>query len=763
MLKRVLRLCCLFSVVMLAGSCRKKAFDEFYGRPGSLAPPIYQQLQAKGNFTNLLVLIDKSGYKQTLSASGSWTFFAANDEAFKKYFQEAGISGIAAISDQQAEAIVRYSMVYDAEKSDRLSDYFSSKGFIENAAWRRRTVYYDFVYDGKNAQNEDIKVIAYNRNSPTAFVATDFNNKNIPVFLDAYMQIKGLGAADYEAFYPGSTYSGFNVGPASVLADQKDIEAENGVIHVVDHVLVPPLSIDQYINQTADYSAFKNLLDKFVTYNVNADISHKYAVLSGKTANVYVKTYAGLAYSPNNENYMKADANDAQTDSYSIVAPNNAAVARYAKEVLLKYYPSGTTLDQLAVLRSDIIQAFVNAHMFTNALWPGKFNNTPNYLGENLNLNQANDVVEKKALSNGLFYGTSKAQNANIFASVYGKVFLDPKFSIMRAALDRYGFTTRLQSPSSKYMLIPIADAILQKAGFTYNPQAFPNNPIRFNGNTDEAILKHIVGTHVIDLNGRESIPDINAGEGFLLSAANEPDNYEYIRYKNGQLFSAGTIDSSYTAINGTVPGTHPASIGVDSLASGSNGPVIYSKGLLMYTDNNVGASIERGGMNPTDPYYYFFQYLKNNINLYNPATKQIIGVDLGISYTIFIPTNAQMLQAVRDGVLPGTFTSTTVTPTLNPTDEDQKNLVERFIRYHILNKVTIAADGNLLRKGLKETLLKNGLGDPVVVNITENTTTSLKVQDSFGNIATVINPLSSLLANRTVIHQIDTYLKYSF
>ena len=36
--------------VFVLSSCKKKAFDEYYNRPDSLAAPIYQQLQARGNF-----------------------------------------------------------------------------------------------------------------------------------------------------------------------------------------------------------------------------------------------------------------------------------------------------------------------------------------------------------------------------------------------------------------------------------------------------------------------------------------------------------------------------------------------------------------------------------------------------------------------------------------------------------------------------------------------------------------------------------------
>ena len=71
----------LAAVVILSGC--KKSFDDYYKRPENLEPPIYQQLEAKGNFKNILAAIDKAGYKSILSAAGYWTFFAPHDSAFQ--------------------------------------------------------------------------------------------------------------------------------------------------------------------------------------------------------------------------------------------------------------------------------------------------------------------------------------------------------------------------------------------------------------------------------------------------------------------------------------------------------------------------------------------------------------------------------------------------------------------------------------------------------------------------------------------------------
>ena len=63
----------LLLLLALLTGCQKKEFDAYYSRPDNLAQPIYQQLASRGNFKHLLALIDKAGYKTTLSTAGYWT------------------------------------------------------------------------------------------------------------------------------------------------------------------------------------------------------------------------------------------------------------------------------------------------------------------------------------------------------------------------------------------------------------------------------------------------------------------------------------------------------------------------------------------------------------------------------------------------------------------------------------------------------------------------------------------------------------------
>ncbi|MEJ5995706.1 fasciclin domain-containing protein [Pedobacter sp. Du54] len=728
----------LLTLIILLTGCRKKEFDEFYGRPENLGDPIYQQLEEKGNFTKFLECIDKSGYKEALSASGSWTVFAPTDAAFAKYLTDNNIS---TITPELASSIVRYSMTYDGEKVEKLTDYFSNKGFIKNNAFRRRTVYYDFVYDAVDNNGNAIKAVASNRNG--GFVTTDFNNKNLPYYFAPFMGFAGLSPTDYTYFYPSSTYTGKNVGPANIVEGQYNISAENGFIHVIDRVLVPPLSIDQYVSAKPEYSSFKGLLDKFVSYNLNTDISHRYEVLSGKAANVYVKNYSTLlAFAPNNENFLKLDANDAQQGSYSIFAPTNEAVNTYAKNVLLKYWGKRgvKNLNELYVVAADVIKDFVNSHLFLNPVWPSKFASSLNALGDESKRTLA-DVVDKQALSNGYLYGINKAQDANVFSTVYGNVNLDPDYSIMKQAINFFGLTIPLKTPTLRYLIVMIPNETLIKMGFYYDP-FYPNAPIR----GDNQAFKRILQTSIIPL-GERAVPNIATGSGIL-----EASNGEYVKYNAGKLISAGTEDSVLV---------NKQTIPVDSIATAVNGAAVYGKEALTYTVVPIGKRIEKYGTLATDPYYDFFQYLKNS-PLYTASTGAFTGLTDGVFYTVFIPNKAAIIQAVKDGILPGNVT--TGVPTYNSTNALDQNKVARFLQYHIINKATVASDGQ--KSGEFESLLKNDGGDAAKITVTVNTTTTLTLRDVANRTTNVLlgpTDASNVLSNRAVIHQINNYLRYQF
>lgn len=734
--KIIQKLLLYFSLLLIITGCRKQAFDDFYGRPANLAPAIYQQLQAKGNFTNLLACIDKSGYKTTLSSAGYWTFFAPNDDAFKQYFIDNKLQSVTQIDSVTAGKIVKYSLIYNAFQTDHIADFQSSAGWVANSAFKRRTTYYDGVY--ANANSPTGYAISQNRNAST-YLFGDNNNKYIPYFYDSFMSARGLSATDYNYFYPASTYTGFNVDAGAVV--NKNIVAENGVIHEVNRVVTPLPSLEQYLSANSNYSAFQQILEKYlVSYFVNTDATHRYQVLTGSSAQVAVKLYSGsLGFSPNNENYLKLQDNDGQSDGYSLFVPNNTAFNNYMTEVILENYKS---IDKLPI---NVIIDLMNAHMWQTTVWPTKFSSTNNVQGEPARFNAGTDVIDKKVCSNGVFYGTNKVQLANVFNSVYARPYLDPNYSLMTRALD-VSLRYIIINPSIKVTLFMMSDATLRGLGFDYSTasSAFtytaPGTTTVIVGSVAQNTLLRLLNTHVV-LTPNGELNNLS-GSGIV-----ETYNGEYIKYNNNTVFAAGNVDANQV-------------VTVSSSRITNNGPVYYTNGgVLQYTNNNVGFHIAKYATKTTDPFYMFYQYLLN-CPLYAASTQSINGIQAGVNYTIFIPTNAAMQDAVNKGFLPGTGTGAVKVPNYNPTTQADKDLVSRFIQYHILNKTTVVPDGK--KSGIFPTLLTNSAGNPATFTITNNLG-SMQITDSKATVANLVPATSNVLSNLTVIHQIDTFLKYTY
>lgn len=726
------------------GACKKKAYDDFYARPAGLEPPIYQQLQAKGNFKSLLAVIDKAGYKDILGAAGYWTFFAPHDSAFQVYFKEKNINGVEQIDSSTCRKLVTYCLVYNAFKKERIGDYQTNIGWDPNNAFRRRTANYTGVYDGTDTSGKAIKAIASNRNNNgvTFYVDADNNNKYIPYFVDNFMKAKGLTGTDYNYFYPNAVYTGFNVADASVTV--QDVTAENGVVHIINKVITVLPGLDEYISSNPNYSEFKKLFDKFlIAYSLNTGATQKYQSINGGSAQIFTKIYnSNLAFSPNNENFLKLQDNDGQSNCYTMFVPTNAVLLNYINTVLLEKYPS------VNALPINVIYDFVNAHLWQTAVWPSKFKSTYNFLGEEARFDAAADVVDKKILSNGIFYGTSKVQEANVFSSVYAKAYLDPNYTMMTSLLNQE-LKYQLINLNQKYTLFLISNSVLNAAGY-FVDQTVSNDPnfqwrytppgggTTLTGSSALVRLLRVINTHVVVGTDITSV----AGDGVAMTYSGE-----FIRYKANQVFGAGNV----------IAGVNPKAT---ASKKAKNGTVYYLDAILNFSEKLVGADIILLGTPTSSPFNYFFQYL-NNASIFNKTTGDIVGVAGGTFYTVFIPDNAAILKAVNDGMLPGTGTAPNKVPNFNPTSLSGKDSVNNFVYYHILNKKNVATDG--VESGAFETLFKKANGDATTVFVNNSVVNAMTLTDLSGRSAAVTFANSNYLSNRCTIHLINNYLKLTY
>jgi hypothetical protein len=291
-----------------------------------------------------------------------------------------------------------------------------------------------------------------------------------------------------------------------------------------------------------------------------------------------------------------------------------------------------------------------------------------------------------------------------------------------------------------------MSDAVINAAGYTYNSTSntWSYTPPGGSTTSGEAVrqrLLRILNTSVIP----QELTNL-AGSGIVAAY-----NSELIKWNNNQVISIGSQDAGKI-------------VKVDSIKTARNGRVYYLDGLLTFTDTAIGRHIIKlGGVSAASSnYYYFAQYLQNSTAYNNnPGTTfgEIVGTQAGTSYTIFAPSNAAILQAVKDGMLPGD--KITGVPNLNPASNADKLLVDNFIKYHIINKTSLIPT-EVRDFTSYESLLKNPAGEVLPVSVASGVG-SMLVRDMNNRTANLIIAESNKLSNRAVIHLIDNYLKYTF
>jgi uncharacterized surface protein with fasciclin (FAS1) repeats len=743
------------SVLLIFAGCKKNDFDEYYARPAGLAEPIYQELQKRGNFTNLLKVIDRSGYKDILGKAGSWTLFAPNDAAFQKYLTDKGIANVDALTEEQCRGIAIYGLVYNPFRKDQLTSTQSAGTIIPNTSFRRQSAYYDFVY----TQN-GMKIVDNGANT-NVYTESNNNNKYIPYFISSFLDYNLLngvnGTPDYDQLYPGTSFSGFSVAGAQVV--NADIPAENGMIHEIDKVIEPLQSLDQYIASNPDYSEFKKLLDKVALYSPNDAVTKRYKTLTGSNDQVYVKSYTGLPFSPNNEN-TSIGGLPAQSTAWSMVVPTNDQLKAYTDDVLQYYNGS------FDAAPSSVLTTFLSSCMWINTLWPSTATTDMNALFESATFD-ASDLVEKKVLSNGMFYGTKKVQEPNAFRTVYGQAYLNPDYSLMTQAINGSDLSASAKTPPSpsgefKYTVFMISDDAMGANGLSYDPNlpgwgyTAPGAAIDQTAAATTRVNR-VVQTAFVKTPYDEF--DVLTGEG-----VGEAFNGEYVKFKGGKVQASGNvIDNTFY-----VPTSNKAALNGRAYFSSDNTILKFAEDAV-----TLAASIEKLGtstdVNVSSKFSHFWNFLKNNASIYNATTKEITGVDKGSFYTVFIPTNAAIEAAVKAGRLPGNTVTGAPNFTYTTWNATQSAAVTRFIQYAIVSKNTLAVDGK--KAGSYQTILKNEADESRIVTVSYDTapsawnnTVPLKLTDdaATGSVtATSIYSSSNNLANRALIHSINTVLKF--
>ncbi|WP_423127781.1 fasciclin domain-containing protein [Gaoshiqia sp. Z1-71] len=212
-------------------------FEEHYNPKRQIDKNIVQILSEDEQCSDFVEMIDKLKLRKTLGEAAIYTCLAPTNEHVRVYLNEIGYNNIDEVPETELRRYVNYHFIsgmyyqYDIEKK-----YKDAKTGLNPT----KATYY-------RTRSED-----------------KLPGKSIRIFTPAFFEVQG---DDYRTIYNGEG-SGFRTETAQISEDQYDIDASNGVIHVLESPLNVLPRTDEAIQREGQTSVFNKWLDKHVTYTL---------------------------------------------------------------------------------------------------------------------------------------------------------------------------------------------------------------------------------------------------------------------------------------------------------------------------------------------------------------------------------------------------------------------------------------------------------------------------------------------------------------
>ena len=485
---------------------KNQAVDED-NKPSWLGESIYQELKnprtLEGTFNTYLRLIDDLGYAETLNRTGSKTIFPANDEAFARFFQSNpwGVTSYEKLSNAQKKMLLYSSMLDNALLVSMLSNVSNTSStesqVSQGIAMKHQTNLN--VIDTVQCLTSDAQMPQNNRywdayrNGGSMYVVNDATRPMMVHFTREHLlnnNITTLGEESDFAILTGTPYS---ENLSAYIFDNaiinRDITCQNGYIHQMQDVIVPPGNMAQVLRSDDETTYFSHILDYFcapyenaaVTSNYNAwaqenglpTIDHIYEVryLNNKAGhrqntdpdgNIVSSTYllnfdpGWNQYSPNSQttpvDYTLADV-------ATMFVPTNKAMVdffcqggdgAYLIDLYGKYHGSENNeahllenLDALHNTMPEILTAFINNLMKSSftATVPSKFETVQNdaneYMG--ITLDKIDEGTDKRydiqMANNGVIYKMKELIAPDEYQSVMAPSSVYPDMKVFNWAI----------------------------------------------------------------------------------------------------------------------------------------------------------------------------------------------------------------------------------------------------------------------------------------------------------------------------------------
>ena len=727
-------------------SCSEYDLDE--RTPEGWGSSIYSWLQENGNYTNTVRMIDDLGYKEVLAKTGSKTLFVADDDAYKRFFQNNrwGVRSYEQLSTSQKKLLLFGSMM---DNSMQLNSLPSVEGTPPREGECMRRFASNTPYDSVSVLNasqmpDNPYWSRYKESGQPMVCMTDNSVVPLVQFIEKQLVNKRITNSDYDFLYNNTTHR--ESGDASVngvQVEEPNIKCSNGFIHKMSEVITPLPNMAELVAQKPLVSRFNRLLERFCApYWVGEATTTQYNYLYNKNVDsVYQKRFFSeksqgglplnatpdngpvnglLKYDPEwNAYYAGLDDQGGnialQRDMAVMMVPSDKALDEYwnsgAGKVLRDYYGTWENVpDEVVVklLNNNMLSSFVSSV-------PSKFQGI---------LNDANDPmgVEQEAIDsvwlgcNGAIYLTNRVYSPTAYVSVSFPALVNETMKIIYWGIEQLQYNVYLNSLNSYYsFFIPTNKSLLeyidpcsygksqtQLFRFHYDPTKVNVNDrvwaSIWNYDTETGEVGDSIGRAGYDMvcNRLKDILDTHIVIG------NVEDGQTFYRTKGGTEIR---VTNPQAGANGmTVEGSYQMNEGqpirvsyiYDQTQGGNGKSYILDDQPILGTRNTVRDVLA------SRPEFSKFLELMDGSGLFeqihlrrNACGGTNISVFNTYHYTIYVPTNSSIEELQRQGKLSSWEAVDAWEEAGNLTAKTQDSLqIVNFLKYHIQDNALFIGAG---------------------------------------------------------------------
>ena len=482
----------VFAFGLAGAACSGYDLDEREPDTMGGSQSIYGYLSSQPGFTTMVRLIDELNYREVLDKTGSKTLFAADDEAFGRFFRhnDWGVTSYDRLSAAQKKMLLNGAMINNSYQVQTLS---SVEGPLEGQCMRRTSA--QEVYDTVPVlRPQDMPQNTYwQRHRAKDKMVCMKDNSVVPMthFIEQFLQNNKITNADYDFLTNHTTQR--KAGDASVNGVQmveQNIRCFNGFIHRMAEVVTPLPNMAEIIASKPNTTLFNHLLERYCApYPCGDDVTRTYNNVYGTNVDtVYQKRFFSeksqggtlnrlpdggaapefslLKFDPEWNSYytsrVLAPEVALQRDMGVIMVPTDEALRDYwengAGRILKDNYGSWDNVP------NRVLTPLINNNMLSSFVGsvPSKFQGI---------LNDANDpmgVTEESIDSvwqacNGAIYLTNKVYSPTTYVSVMFPALINESMNIIYWAIQQLQYYVYLNSLNSYYsFFLPTNNALLE-------------------------------------------------------------------------------------------------------------------------------------------------------------------------------------------------------------------------------------------------------------------------------------------------------------